>query len=94
MQRDTGNPCGKDAWSRKEIYRRNIAERQNGGLPWYCPSNLAIFPLPVIARTMRQTCSDDSVPELVKRTISTDGTRAQIFAVIFAAMSQTEHLYL
>ena len=31
----------------------------------YCPSNLAILLRPVIARTMRQTCSEDSVPELV-----------------------------
>ena len=49
------------------------------------PSNLAIFCLPVIARAMRHTWSEDSVPLLVKRTFSTEGTREASSAVISAS---------
>ena len=44
-------------------------------VPWYAPSNFAIFCRPVNARASRTAFIVASVPEFVKRTVSTDGTR-------------------
>ncbi len=44
--------------------------------PWYAPSNLAILGRPVKARAARMAISVPSVPELVKRTVSSEGMRS------------------
>ena len=44
-------------------------------VPWKAPSNLASFGRPVKARARRTAFIVDSVPELVKRTLSSDGMR-------------------
>jgi hypothetical protein len=46
--------------------------------PWYAPANLTTTSRPLIARAKRTAPIAASVPELVIRTISTDGTRSTI----------------
>ena len=44
-------------------------------VPWKAPSNFAIFDRPVKARAARTAFMVASVPEFVKRTVSSDGMR-------------------
>ena len=45
--------------------------------PWYPPSNLASLCLPVNAHAARMAMSVPSVPEFVKRIVSSEGMRSQ-----------------